>query len=142
MADLDSGLFGIALSDPEDDSAPEAAEPTSSTTTTSASKAARVAQSEDEFLAVKQGYTVKVENGELWRDIRLPLGQHVTKQEAQALLHAVEELYFLKRYAEGAAFVSRALGDEGRAEAGGLDRDIQKLLMYYKEKCIKAAERV
>ncbi|KAK6222783.1 hypothetical protein LQW54_000592 [Pestalotiopsis sp. IQ-011] len=138
MADFEAGLFSISISD-GDDSAPEAAEPSKSTTTTTAKVpgTARIAQSEDEFQAVKQGYRVKVENGELWKDIHLPLGDKVTKPEMQALLHAVEELYFFKRYDEGASFVKRVLDSEGAS--GGLDEDATKLLRYYQSKCEQKA---
>lgn len=64
MADFEAGLFSISISD-GDDSAPEAAEPPKSTTTAKVPGTARIAQSEDEFQAVKQGYRVKVENGEV-----------------------------------------------------------------------------
>lgn len=64
MADFEAGLFSISISD-GDDSAPEAAEPSKSTTTAKVPGTARIAQSEDEFQAVKQGYRVKVENGEV-----------------------------------------------------------------------------
>ncbi|KAI0150912.1 hypothetical protein BJ166DRAFT_534689 [Pestalotiopsis sp. NC0098] len=136
MADFEAGLFSISISD-GDDSAPEAAEPSKSTTTAKVPGTARIAQSEDEFQAVKHGYRVKVENGELWKDIQLPLGDKVTKPEMQALLHAVEELYFFKRYDEGAAFVKRVLDSEGAS--GGLDEDATKLLRYYQSKCEEKA---
>ncbi|ETS80994.1 hypothetical protein PFICI_05996 [Pestalotiopsis fici W106-1] len=135
MADFEAGLFSISISD-GDDSAPEAAEPSKSTAKVPGS--ARIAQSEDEFQAVKQGYRVKVENGELWKDITLPLGDKVTKPEVQALLHAVEELYFFKRYDEGVVFVRRLLdGEEG--SSGGLEADTVKLLRYYQSKCEQRA---
>jgi hypothetical protein len=63
MADLDGGLFSIFLND-GDDSAPEAAEPSKSTTT-KVPGTSRVAQSEESYQTVKQGYQVKVENGEV-----------------------------------------------------------------------------
>lgn len=71
MAELDSGLFSISISD-GDDSAPEAADPskstaTTTTTTTKVPGTARVAQSEESFEAVRQAYSVKVENGEVSR---------------------------------------------------------------------------
>ncbi|KAH8671464.1 hypothetical protein BX600DRAFT_434570 [Xylariales sp. PMI_506] len=120
--DIDSGLFNIAISD-EEDSAPEAAEPKTP-------GRARVAQTEEDFQAIRQAYTVKVENGDL------PLnggGQSAVKQEVQGLLHAVEELYFFKRYSEAVEFVQRVLAVEG--DGGTLDEDTKKLLRYYESKC-------
>jgi hypothetical protein len=71
MADFEAGLFSISISD-GDDSAPEAAEPSKSTAKVPGT--ARIAQSEDEFQAVKQGYRVKVENGEVsWSHANLSL---------------------------------------------------------------------
>ncbi|KAK9412949.1 hypothetical protein SUNI508_12254 [Seiridium unicorne] len=140
MADLDGGLFSISLSD-GDDSAPEAAEPSKSAAIKTPGTA-RVAQSEDSFQTVKQGYRVKIENGELWKEIKLPLCGRVAKQDAQALLHAVEELYFLKRYDEGAAFVTEVLGNEDSG-CDGLDADTSKTLKYYQSKCDqRSPERV
>ncbi|KAH6655980.1 hypothetical protein BKA67DRAFT_657874 [Truncatella angustata] len=132
MEDLDSGLLAIGLSD-GDDSAPEAAEPSK----IKIPGTARTEQSEEAFQAVQRGYTVKVENGEIWKEIRLPLGRKVAKPEAQALLHAVEELYFFRRYDEGAAFVKKVLDGEGGA--GGLDKDTSKTLRYYQDKCEQKA---
>jgi hypothetical protein len=57
--DLNSGLLGIALSDSEDDSTKECAEPAP------ASREERNAQSEEEFQKLKSTYRVKVENGEV-----------------------------------------------------------------------------
>lgn len=76
---------------------------------------------------------------QIWRTINLPLdpgaGAAVTKPEAQALLHAVEELYFFRRYGEGAAFVRRVLNGDGAAP--GLDEDTRKMLRYYETRCVQ-----
>ncbi len=65
----------------------------------------------------------------------------MTKPEAQALLHAVEELYFFRRYAEGAAFVRRVLDGDGDGDgdngAPGLDEETRKLLRYYETRCVQ-----
>lgn len=58
----------------------------------------------------------------------------MSKHEAQELLHAVEELYFYRRYDEGAALVGRMLDGEGGGE--GLDRDVKELLRKYERKCL------
>ncbi|KAI1763813.1 hypothetical protein GGR53DRAFT_344450 [Hypoxylon sp. FL1150] len=130
--DLDAGLFGIHLSDSDSD-----AEPAEGSQPQKSEASDRTAQSEEEFQAVRKAYVVKVENGEVWKSVELPLGTgRVSKPEAQALLHAVEELYFFRRYAEGARFVRTVL-DEGQTGDGvpGLDDETRKLLRYYEEKC-------
>lgn len=45
----------------------------------------------------------------------------------------MEELYFLKRYEEGAAFVGKVL--DGEDGVGGLDKEVRKTLAYYQGKC-------
>ncbi|KAJ2971779.1 hypothetical protein NUW58_g9320 [Xylaria curta] len=130
--DLDSGLLGIALSDSD-------AEPGDDATgsgTKKTSKEARTGQSEAEFQEVKRTYNVKVENGEIWKTVQLPLGPQVSKPEVQTLLHAVEELYFFRRFSEGARFARSVIDDAG---AGKLDGDTLKTLLYYEKKC---SERV
>ncbi|KAF3058177.1 hypothetical protein GL218_05268 [Daldinia childiae] len=141
--DLDSGLFGIQLSDSEDGS--NDSEPAEGTRPPkkgeSSTPVDRTAQSEEEFQAVRREYRVKVENGEIWKTIQLPLGPgRIPKPEAQALLHAVESYYFFRRYSEGAKFARTILGrngSEGIDEEGpsGLDEDTKKLLRYYEKKC-------
>lgn len=120
--DLESGLFAIALSDSEDGATADGKKPAA---------AARDAQSEEDFQAVKKDYRVKVENGEIWKNINLPLGPKVTKPEAQAVVHAVEELYFFRRYQEAGDFAGKVLQD-----SDGLDQDTKTLLKYYETKCV------
>ncbi|KXJ87613.1 hypothetical protein Micbo1qcDRAFT_20700 [Microdochium bolleyi] len=146
-AEVESGLFAIYISDNEDDKDNSQDE----------SKADRTGQTEEQFQEVKRTYRVKVENGELWKQIPLPplspsesspqSTQLVTKPQAQSLLHAVEELYFLRRYTEGAAFVRRLFGDGSSDKGdfsssssnitaiGRIDDDTRKTLRYYQAKC-------
>ncbi|KAI0836690.1 hypothetical protein F5Y06DRAFT_100990 [Hypoxylon sp. FL0890] len=143
--DLDSGLFSIQLSDSEDGAnGTEPAEGSRPQKDEISTPADRTAQSEEEFQAVRKEYRVKVENGEIWKTIKLPLGPgRIPKPEAQALLHAVEELYFFRRYADGAQFVREVLGrgiSEGHDEAPALDSDTRELLRYYERKCNEKAE--
>lgn len=58
----------------------------------------------------------------------------VSKQEAQALLHAVEELYFYRRFEEASTFIGRVF--EGEDGADGLDGDVREMLKTYERKCI------
>ncbi|XDG03900.1 hypothetical protein ABKA04_003515 [Annulohypoxylon sp. FPYF3050] len=141
--DLDSGLFEIQLSDSEySNNDSELAECNQPKKQEANAAADRTAQSEEEFQAVRKAYRVKVEGGEIWKTIKLPLGsERIPKPEAQALLHAVEELYFFRRYAEGAQFVKALLGANKDGSDGdvasGLDSDTMNLLQYYEWKCIE-----
>ncbi|KAI5925095.1 hypothetical protein F4810DRAFT_660933 [Camillea tinctor] len=141
--DLDTGLLGIQLSsDSEGDGYGDE------------KKAPRNAQSEEAFREVKRTYRVKVEDGEIHRTIPLPLGAIVSKPTAQALLHAVEELYFFGRFGEGARFVRAVLGpadsstttengvddatnglEDGVKSDNGLDDDTRATLRYYEKRC-------
>ncbi|KAI1308377.1 hypothetical protein F5Y03DRAFT_98635 [Xylaria venustula] len=126
--ELDSGLLGIALSDSD-------TEPGDGTLSSTKKKTLeeRTGQLEAEFLEVKRTYHVKVENGEIWKTVELPLGPQVSKSEAQTLLHAVEELYFFRRFAEGARLARSVVDDD--AGTGKLDDDTIKTLLYYERKC-------
>ncbi|ROW00833.1 hypothetical protein VMCG_06531 [Cytospora schulzeri] len=127
--DLDSGLFNISISDSEGEDVDI------SHGFAQASKADRKGQSEAQFQIVKRDYRPKVENGEINKSvISLPLGagQKVPKQEAQELLHAVEELYFFRRYDEAVAFVGKVL-DDGE---DGLEPDFRDVLRVYERKCL------
>ncbi|KAI0812181.1 hypothetical protein GGR55DRAFT_615820 [Xylaria sp. FL0064] len=125
--DLDSGLLGIALSDSDT----ELGDNVSSTK--KQSQEARTGQSEADFQEVKRTYHVKVENGEIWKNIQLPLSPQVSKSEAQTLLHAVEELYFFQRFAKGARLARSIMDDD--AGTGKIDGDTLRTLLYYEMKC-------
>ncbi len=155
--DLNDGLFNIAISDDET--------PSGSTDTGSARngndapapRADRNAQSEAEYLALKKEYRPKVDNGEvslrkpccvnrrtyrtrkIWRTIKLPFGEVVPKPAAQELLHAVEELYYFRRFEEAAALVQKVFV-EGNGDA--LDRDTKDLLRVYETRCLSKLGRL
>lgn len=64
----------------------------------------------------------------------VPLGpRKVPKHEAQELLHAVEELYFFRRFGEAVSLVGKIFDGEGSGD--GLDGDVQDLLRTYERKC-------
>ncbi|KAI1756082.1 hypothetical protein F4782DRAFT_526636 [Xylaria castorea] len=132
--DLDAGLLGIALSDSDTEAGDDA------TATKKVSREARTGQSEAEFQDVKRTYHVKVENGEIWKSVRLPLGRQISKPEVQTLLHAVEELYFFRRFSEGTRFARSVIDDDGGA--GKLDEDSLRILLYYERKCSDKIEIV
>ncbi|KAB5577504.1 hypothetical protein GE09DRAFT_520653 [Coniochaeta sp. 2T2.1] len=122
--DLTSDLLGIALSDSEDE-AKECTQPIATT------RKERNAQTEEDFQKLKGTYRVKVENGEIYKSISLPLAEP-TKSACQEVVHAVEELYFFRRYEEALGFIRRVLGTE---DEGGLDRDSTELMKYYEGRC-------
>lgn len=69
----------------------------------------------------------------MWKTRHLPLDSQLSKPEAQALLHAVEELYFFRRFSEGAR-LARSVMDDDVGE-GKLDKELLKMLLYYEGKC-------
>ncbi|EEY15601.1 predicted protein [Verticillium alfalfae VaMs.102] len=119
MADTDDagGLFSIAISDSEDEAKAE-------------EKKQRAGQSEEEFRAIKASYKAKIENGEIWMGISLPLEESANKPVVQELLHAVEELYFFRRYEEGARFARRVLETSG----GRWMMSTERVLTLYEKK--------
>ncbi|KAF4837233.1 hypothetical protein CGCTS75_v001406 [Colletotrichum tropicale] len=115
MSDDDGGLFCIAIDSDEEGTAKP-----------------RDHQSEEAFQELRATYRVKEQNGEVWKTIELPLTPGpASKPVLQELLHAVEELYFFRRYEEGAAFVRRVLDGSEAA----LDRDTKDMLSRYEAKC-------
>ncbi|KAL2019700.1 hypothetical protein VTK56DRAFT_9237 [Thermocarpiscus australiensis] len=148
---IDSNLLLITLSDSDSEPA-EAAPPADPSSTLSqngaasdrhhhqSARAERTALSEPAFQALKQSYRPKVENGEIHKNIRLPLPASpdpLPKPQAQELLHAVEELYFFRRYAEAAGFVRRVLGSDDDDGGGArVDEETRRLLRYYEGRCI------
>ncbi len=130
-------------------------------------RAGKTAQSEAAFRAVQASYPrPKIENGEagpppplpvlvsshrahkrssapppqIWKTIKLPLTAPLHKLDAQEILHAVEELYFLARYDEAVRFANEVL--DGRGDANALDRETVELLRVYEAKCLKKMGRV
>ncbi|KAK1828347.1 hypothetical protein QBC39DRAFT_359346 [Podospora conica] len=132
MADdpLEAGLFGMALSDSESSDA-DICKDTPHTTT----RADRTALSEEAFQTLKSTYIPKLENGEIWTTISLPVSVSVNKPEAQELAHAVEELYFLRRWDEAVDFIQRVMAPgTGEGEAR-LDEGTKRLLRHYESRC-------
>ncbi|KAL1865721.1 hypothetical protein Daus18300_007097 [Diaporthe australafricana] len=123
------GLFNISISDSEGEDDIDTSHGIAN------SKKDRTAQSEDAFQAVKREYRAKVDNGEIWKSMNVPLGSRkVPKHEGQELLHAVEELYFFRRFEEAVSFVEKVFDGEGGGE--GLDRDVRDVLRSYETKCL------
>jgi hypothetical protein len=82
---------------------------------------------------IDQGAHIADTTLQIWKRIKLPLGEVVTKSEAEELVAAVEELYFFRRYDEAARFVHKVIGE---GIHGGLDRETRKLLASYEQRCL------
>ncbi|KGQ09642.1 hypothetical protein BBAD15_g5026 [Beauveria bassiana D1-5] len=105
------GLLNIEVSDAED--------------TPAEKKAKRTGQSEEAFQAVRKTYVTKVQNGDIYKHIKLPLQSGASNLDIQEVLHAVEELYFFRRYNEAIDFAAQVLQGESRA---ALDSDSLQVL--------------
>ena len=64
-----------------------------------------------------------------------PSAQPLPKPSAQEFLHAVEELYFFRRYAEASAFVTQVLDDKDGVGKARVDGETKRLLGYYRGRC-------
>ncbi|KFH46175.1 hypothetical protein ACRE_030230 [Hapsidospora chrysogenum ATCC 11550] len=124
MDDEAGGLLSIALSDSDSDQQ----------TCASTTRASRTGQTEEEYQAVKRSYHVKVENGNVYKNVTLPLEKGSRKQLIQEVLYAAEELYFFRRFEEAATFLGKVLA-EGNTESEALDQETRVLLINYKQKC-------
>lgn len=134
--DENGGLFNIEVSSEEEDVE---------------EKVPRDFQSEVDFQRVKAEYQPKVEVGgvsayihtlnhstkrpllieilafQLWKTLQLPK-DNPSKIESQTMLHAIEELYFFKRYEEALEVTEDAL-------KGELVADFRKTLEEYRSRC-------
>ncbi|KAE9377873.1 hypothetical protein N431DRAFT_399025 [Stipitochalara longipes BDJ] len=121
MEDEDGGLFNIEISS-EDEAADES------------EKVPRDFQSEKDFQRQKAEWKPKIEVGELWKSLKLPV-DNPSKPQSQAILHAVEELYFFKRYEEALNIVEAAL-------KGKLIVELQKTLEDYRARCQAKVQKI
>ena len=71
------------------------------------------------------------------KDVELPLGADAHKTHIQEAIHAVEELYYFRKYDEAGEFVTNVLDGED-----GLDEETRQLLMTYAEKCRQKLTRL
>ncbi|CEI67260.1 hypothetical protein FVEN_g5831 [Fusarium venenatum] len=92
-------------------------------------KSRRTGQSEEAWRVIQKGYEAKVENGNIYQKIKLPLGPGASKMDIQEVIHAVEEHYFFRRYKE-----AEELAKEILSTSTGLDKDSQQLLQEYQDK--------
>jgi len=114
MEDGSGGLFNIDIDHSE--------EPIDET-----EKVPRDFQSEEAFQRMRREWKPKSETGELWNTLSLPI-ENPTKQEAQTILHAIEELYFFRRYEEAGKVADDALKER-------LNGDLRRTIWDYKERC-------
>jgi len=115
MEDESGGLFNIEV-----DSSGE--------TATKSEKVPRDFQSEEDFQRQRQEWKPKSETGELWKSLALPI-ENPSKPQAQSILHAIEELYFFRRYEEARKVAGECL------ESRSLIPDLRQALMDYKKRC-------
>jgi len=76
---------------------------------------------------VKTSYKAKIEIGEIWKTLNLPI-DNPTKQQVQTILHAIEELYFQRRYKEARGVAEEAL-------RGQLGAEVRGVVDGYRERC-------
>jgi hypothetical protein len=69
---------------------------------------------------------------QIHKSVVLPLGSEANKQHVQQALHAVEELYFFRRYQEAADLAAKILGE---GELGNSESETKALLEKYKQQC-------
>jgi hypothetical protein len=138
MEDEYGGLFNIEVSSEDE-------------TGTESEKVPRDFQSEEDFQRQRAEWKPKIEVGEvrlcllfwrlclfwankaeypvqqLWKTLKLPV-DNPSKPESQTILHAIEELYFFKRYQEALKIVQEALNGE-------LISEFRKILEDCKARC-------
>ncbi|KAF8862413.1 hypothetical protein BDZ45DRAFT_617207 [Acephala macrosclerotiorum] len=114
--DESGGLFNIEVGSDEEREAKAREE-----------KVPRDFQSEEDFQKVVKTWRPKVEIGEIWKTLKLPL-DNPSKPDSQTIMHAIEELYYLKRYEEALKVTEKAL-------EGELIEDFRVVLVRYKGRC-------
>src|SRR6187551_380136 len=72
----------------------------------------------------------------MWNIVEVSPDSTLSKSELQQILHAVEELYFFRRYDEGVTFLQRVFA-AGDASTLGLDKSIGKTLKVYEKRCME-----
>ncbi|KAM0215928.1 hypothetical protein ACHAPA_008535 [Fusarium lateritium] len=120
--DDEDPLAGFAVADVSSDEADEV----------EATKSRRTGQSEEAWQTIHKEYSAKVENGDIYKKIKLPLGPGASKMDIQEVIHAVEEYYFFRRYSEAEHLASDIL-----VASEGLDPDSRQLLETYQAKCLQ-----
>jgi len=90
-------------------------------------KVPRDFQSEEDFQSQRRDFRPKVEIGDLYKTLDLPI-DNPTKPQSQTILHAIEELYFYRRYEMALRVTEDAL-------KGDVVDEFRKTLLDYKVRC-------
>ncbi|ESZ91412.1 hypothetical protein SBOR_8207 [Sclerotinia borealis F-4128] len=110
-------FFAISV-DSSDESTPDISE-----------KVPRDFQSEESFQKVKREWRARIECGEIHTTLPpLPLNPR-SKPQTQQMLHAIEELYFYKRYAEALDLTEKVLMQKDLVE------DFRNVVVKYRRRC-------
>ncbi|PBP19372.1 hypothetical protein BUE80_DR009888 [Diplocarpon rosae] len=122
------GLFNmdLALSETE-------AENENGKSQEAAKKVPRDFQSEEDFQRQLREWRPKVERGDLYKTLNLPINSP-SKPTSQTILHAIEELYFYRRFAEAKRVTEEAL------RGTGLVGEFRGVLEGYLERCCSKLE--
>ncbi|KAI9737750.1 MAG: hypothetical protein M1834_009118 [Cirrosporium novae-zelandiae] len=91
-------------------------------------------QSEEDFNKVKESYQPLIENGKIWKSLEYPLKVSGKHQE-QRILHAIEQLYFARKYPEALNVLDHAMSSEG------VHKDYYNILHSYKSRIITKQEK-
>jgi len=68
----------------------------------------------------------------MYEHVEVPLRPGANKMRTQEVIHAVEELYFHRKFQQAIDLVDRAFDHNGEAS---VDNDSRQLLTTYREKC-------
>ncbi|OWP05980.1 hypothetical protein B2J93_6304 [Marssonina coronariae] len=123
--DENGGLFNmdLALSNPEADNE-------NGQGREAEKKVPRDFQSEEDFQSQLRDWRPRVERGDLYKALNLPVDSP-SKPTSQNILHAIEELYFYRRYAEAKRVTEEAL------RGTGLVGEFRGVLEGYLERCCR-----
>ncbi|PBP25097.1 hypothetical protein BUE80_DR003910 [Diplocarpon rosae] len=114
------GLFNMDLALSETEAENESQE--------AAKKVPRDFQAEADFQRQLREWRPKVERGDLYKTLNLPIN-NPSKPTSQTILHAIEELYFYRRFAEAKRVTEEAL------RGTGLVGEFRGTLEGYLERC-------
>ncbi|KFY20422.1 hypothetical protein V491_03731 [Pseudogymnoascus sp. VKM F-3775] len=118
----DGGFLAMDLgsSDSESGAAPEV-------------KVPRDFQSQEDYEAQKASWKPIVDDGELYKTLNLP-PNNPSKQQFQAIIHAIEQLYFYDSFRKASELAEKAL-------EGDLEGDYRKVVVSYHERCVAALKK-
>ncbi|KFY87592.1 hypothetical protein V500_06884 [Pseudogymnoascus sp. VKM F-4518 (FW-2643)] len=117
----DGGFLAMDLgsSDSESGAAPEV-------------KVPRDFQSQEDYEAQKASWKPTVDDGELYKTLDLPLN-NPSKQQFQAIIHAIEQWYFYDDFRAASELAEKAL-------EGDMEEDYRKTIVSYHVRCVEMLE--